>query len=211
MNDKMIAENFDFFNENDKTLPEDTHGQLKEIVKTFDTAVDTLRDTFPNPSINQFANLLWRIIGNKVVPLAAMDTIESVSFMCEVKNSKLFVAILVPLNWVQLFKADPFHQMGGMIFNGSKAIDWYTGILIAEANEKTYNEKALERGLAWEAEFLNSVKNIKPDYKFSDYQNHVLEKYPKGIASAKGLVYYVPEYDHEVALAIKKNFQTVGY
>jgi len=93
--------------------------------------------------------------------------------------------IRVPVNWLELFQDDPIYQLGGALYTGSQAVDFYNGRLTTDPN----NSCALAQ--AHEAELLRLATREFPSYQLDSYQMQLLEKFPQGLNSprAKELLY----------------------
>jgi len=162
-------------------------GKLLE--STFTELVDSLRnpDSMKNPAINELARLLWRLVGNRIVPSSVMPGIPTMSFWCEIKKGEMFATIICPLDWPQRLKDDPYMQMGAMVFNASRARDYWNHRIIDITDTK---EEQYDRAMAFEAELLCYFQQHTTDFVPNEYQKQVLEKFPAGLASAPpGLVY----------------------
>lgn len=103
------------------------------IVFFFDTAVDALRSPlFPNVPVNEAVTLMWRLIGNRMIPSAA-GPVPTLSFTALGNDPKhLNAAVLVPANWPDLVAQNYKYQLGGIVFVASQCRDWYNGKLIVK-------------------------------------------------------------------------------
>jgi hypothetical protein len=149
------------------------------ITVMFDAGVDTLRnkDTFPNREVNDLMILFWQLVGNKVTPAAVMTGLESMSFWGEIKGVESIAFVLVSERFPELCVEDASMQLGALVFNASKARDYYNGKL---ANF----EEVQKRALAYEAEYLLTLRGHWPkSFTPNEYQSQILATYPNGLAS----------------------------
>jgi hypothetical protein len=163
--------------------PEDEfRRQGEEMTVEFDKIVNTYRSpSFPNPHIRQLMHNCWRLVGGKVTPVAiCADTLPGIHFYCEVKWPAKKAAIILPRNWLDMLKADPIYQAAGVIYNASKAQDFYNDAFLAMD----------ERAACYEVEFLREIMKLFPQYKLGEYHKNILNKFPLGLGSIpKGLDY----------------------
>lgn len=163
----------------------------KKIERVFDQMVDFLRspEKVQNKSVNELVALLWRLVGNKIVPAAVgnLTVKDSMSFWCEGKNDRTIATIIVPTTWIDKIKSDSHMQMGAMVYNASKAKDYWNLKLYRNQAEAQEGHK---RAMAYESELLNFFKK-DPFWLPNEYQKQVLEFFPSGISSpaAAGLIY----------------------
>lgn len=163
--------------------------QAAKMVKFFDKAVDTLRnpETFPNKHINELVTLLWRLVGNRMVPMCG-GPVPTLSFTALGNPTGLVAAVVSPQNWPDMFEEDPMYQMGAIVFVASQCRDFYNSKL--NANPKTLADKSVvRRAKCYEAEFLLTILGIDSTYQFNSYQKHVLEVAPQGVKSLGDLEY----------------------
>lgn len=158
----------------------------ENITAYFDIAVDALRtpSEFPNVSINELMTLFWRLVGNNITPSALSESVETVSFFSEIHEDERIAVILVPVNYVTLCKKDPFMQYGALVFTASQARDYY--------NDRLYvRSDVMQRAYANEAEYLNTIKALIPQFKSNRYQKDVMKRFPYGLASLDPKLNYV--------------------
>lgn len=165
----------------------------KMIETTFTELVDRLRNPqiVKCPPINDLMTLLWRLVGNNICPASIMPVIPSLSFWGEIRGSggveTWFATIICPGKWMEMLKEDIYMQLGAMVFNASKARDYWNRKLPGyNATEKDI----LERSYTYETEFLNYLKREDPAFTPNKYQSQVLEKFPQGLASARPGLHY---------------------
>ena len=87
--------------------------------------------------------------------------------------------IIPPLNWAKMMGQDPIMQLGALVFVGSQAIDY--------ANDHYINDisNVRPRAVAYEAEYLNTVRSLSSSWEPCGYQSKVLQEFPEGVASPK--------------------------
>lgn len=159
------------------------NGKLTE--ETFTAMVDRLRRC-SCPPIKDLTGLLWKIVGERIAPAAIMEGVPSMSFWCEVKKGEMFATIICPMNWCEMLKNDPHMQMGAIVFNASKAKDYWNQKVVGLDDTE---ESSTGRAWAYESEFLLHCQS-DPSFSPNPYQRHVLGKFPKGVSSApSGLLY----------------------
>jgi hypothetical protein len=130
--------------------------------------------------------LFWELVGNRICP-TAISFVPTLSFWAEARDGELIAFILCPQNWVQMVKADPIMQLGGLVFNASKAKDYWNQKVPGLTDT---DEDSMERCWSYEAEYLNYVSALKPSFAPNDYQKKVMDKYPNGLRSARPGVHY---------------------
>lgn len=160
--------------------------------------VDQLRnhDCCPNPYINDLTKLTWRLVGNKEVLFACLNTVQSLSFMVVGKNvpperdpqvipltTPLVVdkqaAYLCPDNWLEQCRQNLTYCLGGVVFNASQCRDYYNNKL---------DRNCIARAMAYESEFLHLAMKHKP-FTPDEYQSKVMKTYPDGIGTIRSLLY----------------------
>lgn len=146
---------------------------VKQIETNFTTLVGCLRGS-PNARLARLGALVWDIVGQRHVVVAMHATIPAMSFMAaQRKDGPQQGMILVPPSWLDLLLTEPAMAVGGVIFNGSQALDYYNGRIGKDLDPMT-----LIKARCWnyEAEFLRAV----PPGMLNKYQRGVLEMYPNG-------------------------------
>jgi hypothetical protein len=171
-----------FTNENDKSLPQDMTAAVGKVVSLIDDGVAMMMTPVltPNKSINKLMTLFWRLVGNKVTPTALTnEPLNALHVWIEVqKGGEKCCIVLVPVNWPEICKKDPFMQLGGMVYTASKCVDFWHGKL-----QKKEDGIALEkRARAYEAEYLLLLSSLTK-FKPNEYQQKLLEQFPLGLAS----------------------------
>ena len=169
--------------------PTEWEGIVPATSLLIDHSVDLLRNpkAILHHDINKLMANLWRLVGNKVVPIAIASEIpfgyKGLFFMCEEKGfglvRVLMANILVPVNWIQQVKEDRWKQMGGLVFVASQANDLYHQKLA-----QGQSEACLKRAQAWEAEFLHYLSHwANSGFVADDYQKQIMNAFPKGLDS----------------------------
>lgn len=159
------------------------------IVFFFDAAVDALRSPlFPNVPVNEAVTLMWRLIGNRMIPSAA-GPVPTLSFTALGNDPKhLNAAVLIPANWPDLIAQNYKYQLGGIVFVASQCRDWYNGKLIVKPEDLRHPD-VVRRAECYEASYLRTVLEQDPNYQLNGYQKHVLEVAPNGLLSLGNLAY----------------------
>jgi len=161
----------------------------------FSDLVDVMRQNkwLPLPSINALMTLLWRVVGNHIAPVAINPNVPTLSFWCEFRSVDPIASlavIMIPDNWHDMLVEDAHMQMGAMVFAASQAKDYWNHKFSPPNAKKEIHDRAWSS----EAELLHYFAHTAPDFKPNDYQNKIMDKYPKGIASIEA--HYVGrEYD----------------
>jgi len=170
---------------------------LRRTVEAFDACVDFLRDpdSFPNQEINQLVTLLWRLIGNKQIPLVLDQWgIREMSFIVLGNSVKQTPFFILPVDFLKQVNYDPIYQLGAIVFNASQGRDYYTGKI-------TGNNKAevKRRARAYESEALLTLDKMAKasgqTIQWNPYQLEILRENPQGIKSLPSdLVYSTPSW-----------------
>lgn len=153
---------------------------------TVTLGVGHLRSVFPNPRINALMRLVWDIIGHRVVPVAMGPNVPSLTV--GVVNTQ--AVIFTPHNWLDMVAADPFYQLGALVFVGSQAMDFFTGRVKVQSDVHALQQRAL----AHEAEYLLTATRLGAP--LNTYQRQVLEEFPQGLdtPTVRALVYEPPPF-----------------
>ncbi len=163
-----------------KDLPEESLrrriGQINEAF--FTEGVNVLKNagSFPNKHVNELMSLFWNLVGSKLIPLAMTKGARSLAFYVERKGIDSVEMIMVPQDfYLKVLKA-PYMQLGALTFIASQARDFY--------NQKLSDPNAVrQRSHAYEAEYLNTLKQLDGGFSLNNYQIEVLNRYPKGLMS----------------------------
>ncbi len=143
----------------------------------FTAGVDTLRSTFPNPRVRALAAVVWDLVGHKQVLVAIGPDVPTLSFTVMRQGSTYQGIVLIPKHWPELAQADPFMQLGAILYVGVQIVDFYNDRLIGDATSRP-------RWNAYEAEFLRTLRQQAPAWVPNAQQQAVMAKYPEGLDSA---------------------------
>lgn len=128
-------------------------------------------------AIRDMASTLWELVSKNAVMITTSPR-ENLTFVVDDLEGLIHQAVIIlPENWVTLFRTDPIFNIGGVLYTGSQAIDFYNGRLIGQQEEATL------RSQAYEAEILYRTRLEIPQYLFQPYQEQVMEKFPLGLSS----------------------------
>lgn len=154
----------------------------------FSSMVHVLRsDPMLPDKVREMAALLWDLVGHRITPVACGPNVDSMHFYMEVpKEGKPVACIMCPPKWVEMTEKDPFMQFGALVYTGSQARDYY--------NKRYYDgyQSIQKRSLAFEAEYLHTIQNHPwvNWFKPNEYQQKVMAKFPKGLASLDSALWY---------------------
>jgi hypothetical protein len=155
----------------------------KQIVTLFDNGMDLLRDPhcMPNLNINKLCTLGWRMIGNRITPVAITEKMplghpETLHFWCEMRGGNKLGFVMVPWEWPKMCQEDRNMQLGGLVFICSQIADYYHNVV---------GPKTVERSHCWEAEFLLTLQANQERFPLTlnEYQKETLRRYPEGLQS----------------------------
>jgi len=175
----------------------DPEGYLRKTVKAFDACVDFLRNpnSFPNQEINKLTTLLWRLIGNKEIPLVLDQWgFPELSFFYERRGYLTTSLLILPVDFLRQVNENPIHQLGAIVFNASEGRDYYTCKITGK------NKPEIERrARGYEAEALLTLQKMAEEERvtieWNPYQLEILRENPRGIASLpRNLVYSTPNW-----------------
>lgn len=181
--------------------PKDLQEQerVKQMTQIFDGLVNFLKesDTFPNKEINKLATLMWRLIGNKHIPVVLDPTgrMPSVSFAVLSNQVEPYPFLIIPQNFIELVQEAPEVEIGVFAYMGSQCRDYFCG--------KINGKNGLEinrRAQAYEAEALLTLRQIAEQeglqLRLIPFQEEILRNFPNGLADLEEkLVYPTPEYN----------------
>lgn len=177
----------------------DFQQRVEQMTQTFDGLVDFLRnpDSFPNQEINKLTTLMWRLIGNKHIPVALDPTgrMPSISFAVLGNHRKQEPYLFLPQNFIALAKEAPEVQIGAFAYMGSQCRDYFMG-KITGANSHEVNRRAQ----AYEAETLITLKALARQegipLRLIPFQVEILRLFPRGLADLEDrLKYQTSEYN----------------
>jgi hypothetical protein len=141
---------------------------------------------FPHPSTQAMAESLWEIIYHNLVFVSLAEAGEEMALVIHTLECNFQQAMIrVPQDWIDAFLDDPIFQLGGALYAGSQAVDFYNGIFTADPDVSG------ELAAAHEAEVIKLALYEFPTYEIDDYQRQLLQLYPEGLNSprAKELIY----------------------
>lgn len=142
---------------------------------------------FPHPATQAMADALCEIVYHNLVFVSLADPSADMRvYVSTVEGTAFQQAIIqVPSDWLEMFLEDPIYQLGGVLYTGSQAVDYYNGRLTAVPSTST------SLAQAHEAEMLRLALQEFPAYQLDSYQETLLEKFPDGLNSpkAKELLY----------------------
>lgn len=175
----------------------ETKEYMKRTIDEFDGLVDFLRDPerFPNREINDAVTLMWRLIGNKDIPIALDQWgFPALSFAVlgdEIKRTPIFI---MPVNFIDQVREDTVMQIGMVAYMASQARDYYSGAL-----KPTTSNIVNRRARAFEAEALLTLEKMALEegetLNWNEWQRDILSESPQGLASlSPGLNYKTPKY-----------------
>jgi len=144
----------------------------------FTEGVGMLR-RFPNPQIRALADMVWQVVGHRIVPIALGPSVPSLTFGAMGSAARPDGIIFVPHEWEAMIKENAVYQLGALVFVGSQAVDYYNGRVGYEP------EAMMKRARANEAEYLVTIRETVPDYTFNDWQNQMLTEFPEGLRSER--------------------------
>ena len=152
----------------------------KLMEQEFSDLVDVMRQHkwLPLPRINTLMSLFWRLVGNKISPVAMTTAVPTVSFWCEIRQGRSIALILVPQNWHDMLVADPHYQMGALAFAASQSKDYWN-----HKFRPGTSQEVKHRAWSYEAELLHYFSKTVPHFKPNEYQQKIMSEYPAGIDS----------------------------
>lgn len=148
---------------------------LQHLEGLIPSSIDLMRTAFPDPQVRCLMGQLWDFINQGRTP-AVLGPVGTVSFLA-VGSAAL---VMFPKNWVEMFRANPCLQLGGLVFAASQAADYCAGRTAANA------DRTLERARAYEASYLLAVRESLAEAELTEYQKKVLSDFPGGIDSLEG-------------------------
>lgn len=158
-----------------QTVPSDVLVALKTIVEPGITQIVGMLANpaeVPLPAINDLAGLMWRLVGSHTTEVAGTDMpqVTSLAFLGMVWPAKKMSqgVFLFPLGYSKTLLNDTWMQLGGVVYNASKARDLWNGKLADHAN-------VMKRAAAYEAQFLRYALT-QPGFTPNGYQQGVLDE-----------------------------------
>ncbi len=164
---------------------------------------------FPNKRLNELGRLVWNLVHYRITHTIIHPGVKAMHFYGEAKGGPLamqlfghdgnnrvgnglhgkFTAFFFPENWVQMVDDDGVMQGGAVVFCGSQARDFYNENIDNPVVTPGFQGRSevLERARAYEAEYLLVCKELSwkvgGDWHPNDYQQSILDEFPKGLAS----------------------------
>lgn len=154
----------------------------------FTGGVDVLRSLIPSVRVRALASIVWDLVGHKRVLVVLGADVPSLSFTVMRQLSVDQGLVLIPGGWPEMVEADPFMQLGAILFVGVQIVDFYNDMLINAPAART-------RWEAYEAELLHTLKGWLPRWNPNDYQRKIMAKYPHGLDTAGVELYTLRPYE----------------
>lgn len=148
-------------------------------------ALGQLRN-FPHPGTQTMTDSLFEIVYHNIVFVALAESATVLQLHLNTVAETFQQAVLrVPVHWIELFQEDPIFHLGGVLYTGSQAVDFYNGRLTTDPVRSCFLAQAHE------AELLKLATREFPEYDLDVYQEYLLERFPQGLATprAKELLY----------------------
>lgn len=143
----------------------------------FTNGVDVLRSLVPNERVRALSRVIWDLVEHKQVLVVLGSDVRALAFVVQLHRGVQQGFVLIPQAWPEMVVADPFMQLGAILFVGTQVVDFYNDRLIGDPG-------AEPRWLAYEAEFLRTLGTWLPEWSPNAYQREALAKYPDGINTA---------------------------
>lgn len=141
---------------------------------------------FPHPGTQNMADALCEIVYHNLVFVSLAEPAADMQVHVNTVEGTFEQAVIrVPVDWLEMFLEDPIYELGGALYTGSQAVDFYNGRLTVDPITST------SLAQAHEAEMLRLATKEFPAYQLDAYQRQLLEKFPEGLNSprAKELLY----------------------
>lgn len=140
----------------------------------FTNGVEVLRSIVPNERVRALARVVWDLVGHKQVLVVLGADVPSLAFTVMVRGGVQQGLVLIPKAWPQMIEADPFMQLGAILFAGVQVVDFYNNRLVGDPG-------ARRRWDAYEAELLRTLSAWLPGWQPNEYQREALERCPDGL------------------------------
>jgi hypothetical protein len=139
---------------------------------------------FDHESVRNLAHTLWDIIFKNVVIISPTEK-RNLSLEVSCYEGLYEATLRLPEDWYDSFMADPVYHIGGVLYTGSQAVDYWNSRYLYD------HEASTLRAQAYESELLYRVKLDTPEYILSTYQQNLVHHFPKGLCSpsAQDLIY----------------------
>jgi len=178
----LIASGFSSDTPHLNQLPADDPrvGTITEMSDAFTDGVEILRHRFPNPRINTLMKMVWDLVGGHVVPVVHGMPVKVLSIGVVVTpGGELQARIFMPDDYLEMVTKDPFYQLGGLVYIGSQAVDFWNG----KITRSQPDGGVFRRAHAYEAEFLHSLAKETPWWHPNKWQKRAMKDFPKGLDS----------------------------
>jgi hypothetical protein len=157
--------------------------RAEEAASYFTDGVHTLKTAFPNSAIRDLMAMVWDIVGHRIVPTGMGPNVPCLTLAAVGPKELPQAIIFIPPTWVTMIRENPIYQLGGLVFVGSQAVDFYNGRIVNEPRD------AQKRARAHEAEYLTTVLKYVPDTELNTWQRGVVNEYPQGLRNIESLLY----------------------
>lgn len=148
------------------------------------------------PDVNKLMRVFWELVGQRHTPTACAG-VKSVHFYVEMRTAAPdgqnrlgggvnIATVMVPWNWYKMFLEDPIMQGGALVFVASQARDYFTERIFDPPIDGKNPTKM--RALAAESQYLHHIPSS--NWKPNEYQQEVMNEFPKGLASLPPGVWY---------------------
>lgn len=154
----------------EKLDPNDKEAQAARVIEGIFTGGVGFLCNFPRPTIQSLGKAIWDIFHHRRVSVAVGPAVPALSLAAYGNKANLQALVLAPRNWVEMVMDDPIMQLGGIVFVGSQAVDFYNGRILTEHNV------VLERARSYESEFILGME-LK---ELNSWQRDTVELYPNG-------------------------------
>ncbi|HUW24358.1 MAG TPA: hypothetical protein VMW04_01890 [Patescibacteria group bacterium] len=182
--------------------------KVLEMTRAFDAFVDFLRDqrTFPNKPINKLVTLMWKLVGNKRIPVVLDQWgFPSVCFAVLGNEKRPKPLIIIPQDFLQQVRESPESQIGIIAYMASQCRDAYANKITGK-NSQEVNRRAQ----AYEAETFLTLKEMAAKegitLRLIPFQEKILERFPHGLRDLpQELKYRTPPYPPNHKVGFKWN------
>lgn len=140
----------------------------------FTSGVEVLRSLVPNDRIRSIARVVWDLVDHKQVLVVLGAEVPSITFTVMQRSGVHQGLVLIPKACPELVEADPFMQLGAILFAGVQAVDFYNDRLVGDRG-------AHRRWQAYEAELLRTLKVGVRRWTPNVWQQEILRSCPDGL------------------------------
>lgn len=146
----------------------------------FTTGVSIL-NKLENEALRSLMSYVWDIFQHRHVTLAIGPEVPGMSFaLAGNRKGALQAMVFAPTNWPEMMEADPYMQLGAIIYIGSQAADYYNGVF----HDQESVNLSRKRSNSYEAEYLLLLK----DHPLNEYQRKVVSENPNGFDPLLGYI-----------------------